>query len=167
MRREQSLCVRVEPARGTILATINMHLPPALPTDRRGAVVGDASAFLRTAGASVKIVAENVVNKAQGTRGGGWLPKAVGTKGPLARFRALYRPGDPTNVVWQVVPPSERELDWVLVGPETPCMGAEKGLLPGLTTHRMVQSDLGFAERVFAAADLSCRRFRWSQLRPE
>ena len=102
-----------------------------------------------------------------GRKVGGWLSKALGPKGPLAGFRAPYRLGDPTNVVWQVGRPSERELDWILLGPETPCVGAEKVLLPGLSTHRMVQCDLGFAERVFAAADPSCRRFCWSQLRPE
>ena len=47
-----------------------------------------------------------------------------------------------------------------------PCVGAEKVLLPGLSTHWMVQCHLGFAERIFAA-DPSCRSFRWSQLRPE
>ena len=31
----------------------------------------------------------------------------------------------------------------------------------------MVQCDPGFVERTFAAADPSCRCFRWSQLRPE
>ena len=46
-------------------------------------------------------------------------------------------------------------------------MGANKVLLPGLSTQRMVQCDLMLAERIFAAADPSCRRFRWSQLRPE
>ena len=37
-----------------------------------------------------------------------------------------------------------------LVGPETPCVGAEEVPLPGFSTHRMVQCDLGFAERIFA-----------------
>ena len=63
--------------------------------------------------------------------------------------------------------PSERQLDWVLIGPKTPCVGAEKVLVPGLSTHQMVQCDPGFVERTFAAADPSCRCFRWSQLRPE
>ena len=63
--------------------------------------------------------------------------------------------------------PSQRELNWVLVGPKTTCVGAEKVLLPRLSTHLMVQCDLGFAERVFAAADPSCSPFRRSQLRPE
>ena len=164
--RERSLCVRVEPTRSAVLAPVNMHLAPALPADRCRAVVGVASAFLRTAGAGVKIVGGNF-NKAQGPRTGGWLFKALGLKGLLARFRAPYRPGDPTNVVWQAGCPSERELDWVLVGLETPCVGADKVLLPDLSTHRMVQCDLGFAARVFAAADPSGRRFRWSQPRPE
>ena len=106
---EQSLYVRVEPARGAVLAAVNMHLLPTLPAGQRQAVVGDASAFLCTARASVKIVAGNL-NKAQGPRGGGWLSKALGRKGPPAGFRALYRPGDPTNVVWQVGRPSKREL---------------------------------------------------------
>ena len=107
------------------------------------------------------------LHRAQGPRGGGWLSKALGPKGPLAALRAPYRQGDPANVVWLAGRPSERELDWVLVGPETPCVGADKVLLPGLSTQRMVQCDLEFADRVFAAADPSCRRFRCSQLRPE
>ena len=48
------------------------------------------------------------------------------------------------------------------MGPETPCVGAEKVVLPGLSIHRMVQCDLGFAERTFAAVHRSCRRFHWS-----
>ena len=44
--QEHSLSVRVEPARGAVLAAVNLHLPPALPAVRRTAVVGDASAFL-------------------------------------------------------------------------------------------------------------------------
>ena len=110
--QEHSLCVRVEPARGAVQATVNMHLPPALPAARRQAVVGDDSAFLRRAAASVKIGAGDL-KKAQSPRGGGWLSKALGPKGPLARFGAPYRPGDPTNVVWQVGRRSERELEWV------------------------------------------------------
>ena len=114
----------------------------------------------------VKIVAGDL-NKAQGPRGGGWLSTALSPKGLLAGFRAPCRLGDPTNVVRLVGRPSERELDWVLVGLETPCVGADKVLLPGRSTHRMVQCDLVFAERVFEAANLSCRRFRLSQLRLE
>ena len=118
--------------------------------------MGDVSAFLRTAGASIKVVTGDL-NKAPGPRGGGWLSKPLGPKGLLAGFRAPYRPGDPTNVVWQVGRPSEHKLDWILVGPETPCVGVEKVLLPGLSTLRMVQCDLGFTEGTFAAADPSCR----------
>ena len=104
--QKHSLCVCAEPARGAVLGAVNMHLPPALPAALRQAIVGDASAFLRTAGASGKIVAGDP-NNAQGPRGGGWLSKALGPKGPLAGFRAQYQPGDPTNVVWQVGRPLE------------------------------------------------------------
>ena len=156
--------MRIKPTRGAVLAALNLHLPPALPAARRRAVIGSASAFLHTAGATVKVVAGDL-NKAQGPRGGGWLSKALSPKGPQAGFRAPQ--GDPTNVVWLVGCPSERELDWVLVGPETTCVGADKVLLPGLSTHRMVKCDLVFADSVFAAADPSYRRFRWSQLRPK
>ena len=141
--QHHSLCVRGEPARGAVLATVNMHLPPALPAARRRAVVNDATPSLRTATAHVQIVADDL-NKAHGPRGGRWLSKALGPKSPLAGFRAPYRPGGPKNVVWQVGRPSERKLGWILAGPETLCVGAEKVLLPGLSTHRMVQSDLGF-----------------------
>ena len=43
-------------------------------------------------------------------------------------------------------------------------MGAEKVLLPVLSTGRMVQWDLRFAERTFTVADTS---LRWSELRLE
>ena len=164
--QQHSLCVRIEPARGAVLAAVTLHVPPPLPTARRRAVITETSTFLHTAGASVKIVPANL-NKAQGPRGGGWLSNALGPKGPLAGFRTTYQLGDPTNVVRLVGRPSERDLDWVLVGPETPCVGADKVLLPGLSTHRMMHCDLVFADRIFAAADPSCRCFRWSQVRPE
>ena len=98
-----------------MLAAGNLQLPPALPVVRRQAVMGDVSAFLYTAGAGLKVVADNL-NKPQGPRGGGWLSKPQGPKGPLGGFRAMYQPRDPTNVIWQVGRPSERKLDWVLVG---------------------------------------------------
>ena len=158
--------VRIELTRGAVLVAVNLHLRPALPTVRRRAVTADASAFLRTPGASVKIVARDLDN-AQGPRGGGWLSKAPSPKGALAGFRAPYQPGDPTNVVWLVGRPSKRDLDWVLVGPETPCVRADKVLVPGRNTQRIVQCDLVIAERVFAAADPSYRRIQWSQLRPQ
>ena len=46
-------------------------------------------------------------------------------------------------------------------------MGADKVVLRGLSTHRMVQCDMVFPEGVFAAVDPSCCRFRWSRLRRE
>ena len=63
-------CVRVEPARGAVLWTVNLHLLLNLPANQRPTVVGDTSAFLRTAGASIKVVAVDL-NKAQGPCGGG------------------------------------------------------------------------------------------------
>ena len=96
--QEHSLCVRVEPARGALVTAVNLHLPPALPAARRRAVGGDASTFVHMARASVKIVAGDF-KKAQRLCSGRWLSKALGPKGPLAGFRAPYRPGDPMNVV--------------------------------------------------------------------
>ena len=91
--------MRVEPAHGAVRTGVNLHLPPALPAARRRTAVGDASAFQRTVGASIKVVAGDL-NKSPGLRKGGWLSWALGPKGPLAGFRAAHRPGDPTNVVW-------------------------------------------------------------------
>ena len=79
--------MRIEPTRGAVLAAVNLHLPPALPPPRWRAVISSTSAFLHTAGASVKIVAGDL-NKAQGPQGGGWLSKALGPKGLLAGFWA-------------------------------------------------------------------------------
>ena len=72
----------------------------------------------------------------------GWVAlQGPRSQGPFVRVPRPFRPGDPTNVVRQVPPPppSERELDWVLIGPETPCVLAEKVVLSGLNTHQMVQ----------------------------
>ena len=96
--QEHSLSVRIEPARGAVLAAINVHLQPALPAARRTAVISGTSAFLHKAWACVKFVAGGL-KKAQGLRGGGWLSKALSPKGPLAGFRALYRLGDPTDMI--------------------------------------------------------------------
>ena len=49
--------VRMELARAAVLIAVTLHLPPALLVARRQVVVGDASAFLPTAGASVQVVA--------------------------------------------------------------------------------------------------------------
>ena len=67
--------MRVEPAKGAVLAALKLHLPPALHAARRRTVVGDACDLLRTAGASVKVVAGDL-NKAQCPRREGWLSKA-------------------------------------------------------------------------------------------
>ena len=162
----RSSTMRIEPARGAVLAAVNLHLPQALPAALRRAVVSSASAFLHTAGPSVKVSAGEF-NKAQGPRGGGLALQGPGPERPAGWVPGPVPAGNPTNVVWLAGHPSERELDGSLVGPETPCVGADKVLLSGLSTHQMVQCDLEFADRVFAAADSSCRRFRWSQLRPE
>ena len=62
--------MRLEPVRDAVLATVNLHLPPTMPAARRRTVVGDASAVMRTAGASVKVMAGDL-NKAQGPRAEG------------------------------------------------------------------------------------------------
>ena len=83
--QEHSLCMRLQPARCAVLVAVKLHLPPALPPAGRRAVVGDASAFLRTAGAIVKMVAGDL-RKAPSPQGGGWLSKALGPKGSPAGF---------------------------------------------------------------------------------
>ena len=84
---------------------------------------------------------------------------------PWARFRSP--PGQPTNIVWQVGHPSERDLDGVLLSIETPSVGAEHHLLPGLSTQHMPECNLRCGDGSFTAADPPCRIFWWSQLRPE
>ena len=150
--QEHDLCVPVEPASSAGLAAVNMHLSPALPVAERRAFVGDASAFLRTVRARVKSTAGDLI-KAQGPRGGGWFSHSLGPKGLLAEFRAPYRPANRANVVWQVGRHPKRELGWVRVGPKTPCAEAAKVVLLGVRSRRMMQYDLGFAQRVFAAVD--------------
>ena len=116
-----------------MLAGVNLHKPPA----RRQAVVGDSSAFLCTVGGSVKVVAGDL-NRPLGPRRGGWLSEALGSKGWLSGLRPPHRPGELNDVMWRVRRPSQRGLDWVLIGSDIPCLGAHKSLLPGPRTHRMV-----------------------------
>ena len=87
--------MRVEPAQGAVLAAVQLHLPPALPAVRRTCVVGDASAFLRTARASLKMVAGHL-NKAPAGEAG--TPRPWARKAPWPG--SVPRNGrDPTNVV--------------------------------------------------------------------
>ena len=158
--------MRSEPARGAVPSAINLHPPPALLATRCHTVVGDASAFLRTARARMKVVADDLIKPHDPGRGG-WAVHGPTLHGPTGRFGGPYQPGDPTNVVWQVGRPSKREPDWILVGPENLCVEAERVLVPRLYTCRMVQCDLEFPERTFAVSDPSCRRFQLSQLRPQ
>jgi hypothetical protein len=72
----------------------------------------------------------------------------------------------PTNVVTTTRGVSRRELDWVLVGPQTPCTDCEKTLLPGMSTHAVLQCDLNLPLCLLTPLDPSGRQFRFSQATP-
>ena len=59
--------------------TGNLHVTPALPASGGPTVVGEASIALRTARASIKVVAGDHY-KGPSPRGGGWLSKALTLK---------------------------------------------------------------------------------------
>ena len=129
----------VDPARGVLIATVNLHLPPSQPANRRRAVLSDAAVFPRT-GAGICLL-DGDLNIPLGLHRGCWFSKAMSAKGLWVVFRNPYLPGQPTNMVWQVGRPSKRGFRWVLLSTETPCGGAEQQLLPGLSTHLMLECD--------------------------
>ena len=50
----------------------------------------------------------------------------------------MYPPGEPKNIAVPRTRTSRRELDWILVGPQSPVSACRKALLARLSTHLVV-----------------------------
>ncbi len=90
-----------------------------------------------------------------------WLGRCLSESGIWRGYRSPYPPGDPTNLVAVPGGRSARELDWVLVSADTPCVDCVKVLLPGLSTHLAVVCDLRVPEAALRVRDPTGRQFRF------
>ena len=75
-------------------------------------------------------------------------------------YRSPYPPGEATNLVRAAGSRSAREIDWVVVNADTPCVACVKVLLPGLCTHLGVLCSLTMAGGALRVADPSGGQFR-------
>jgi hypothetical protein len=147
------------------LTVVNLHLPPSLPVSDRRTICGDVAGILKDAPAGAQLICGDL-NEWPRSQGGGWLSKALQPSGVWSGFRSPYPPGDATNHVHSRRGTSARELDWVLIGPNTPCTACHKALLPGLSTHVTLQVDLVIPTARISAADPSGRQFRYRSALP-
>ena len=90
-----------------------------------------------------------------------WLGRCLSATGIWRGYRSPYPPGDPTNLVAVPGGRSARELDWVLVSADTPCVDCAKVLLPGLSSHLAVVCDLRVPEAALRVRDPTGRQFRF------
>ena len=89
-----------------------------------------------------------------------WLGRCLSSSGIWRGYRSPYPPGGATNLVRQAGSRSSREIEWVLVSADTPCVACDKVLLPGLCTHLGVLCSLSMAGGALRLADPSGRKFR-------
>ena len=139
----------------TSLAILNLHLPPALTCLERMSICAEAVGCVDTRTGSIGILCGDLNVGMQRS----WLGTALKPRGVWAGWRCPYRPGLATNIVLRPTGLSSTEIDWVLVGPTTPCTRASRVSLPGLSTHRAVQCDLILAIAGTGPLDPTGRRF--------
>ena len=77
------------------LSVLNVHLPPRLSVEQRGAVVDSVARFAEGA-KGVQLLCGDL-NKSMGSRKGSWLGRELRNR--WSRFHCPYRTGVPTNVV--------------------------------------------------------------------
>ena len=78
----------------------------------------------------------------------------------------------PTGQATNIVPggprgSSEKEIDWVLVSPDTAVVSANRVLLPGLCTHLALMVDLELSIAALRPIDPCGRRFRFERARAD
>ena len=133
----------------------NLHLPPSLSHPDRRSIRSSVATLLCRPRSQVRIICGDL-NEHLRPNGGGWLSKALSPTGIWAGYRSPCPPGAGTNHVRA----SSRELDWILISPDTPCLACSKTLLPGLSTHSALQVDLTIPYASIARLDPCGRQFR-------
>ena len=104
----------------------NLHLPPSLSHPDRRSICSSVATLLCRPRSQVRIICGDL-NEHLRPNGGGWLSKALPQQASGLAIAAPTPPGAGTNHVRA----SSRELDWILISPDTPCLACSKTLLPG------------------------------------
>jgi endonuclease/exonuclease/phosphatase family metal-dependent hydrolase len=144
---------------GGHLSVANVHLPPHMNSVARRSLCSLVVSCLKSAPPGIRIICGDLncsIDQA-------WLSSALAPGGIWEGYRCPYPPGLPTNFIDTPLRRSATELDWVLVAPDTPCTGATRTHLPGISTHCALQCDLHPASHTFGPADPAGRHFRFRQ----
>lgn len=140
----------------------NMHLPPSLPARVRRAICANAATRLTAAPAGARIICGDL-NDTQIPGDSQWLHRTLSPHNLWWGYRSPYPMGTPTNLVPTAHGMSRKEIDWLLISMDTPCVSCEKQLLPGLSTHLCLQCDLFIPAASFVPLDPTGRQFRFQQ----
>lgn len=163
---EHVLGVSIHMFGGTMLAVVNIHLPPSLgPHNRRQCCV-DTAAFFRRQPLGLQLLCGDL-NASLDSPVQSWLSHALSPAGIWSGFRCPYPRGVPTNIVRRRGRPSAREIDWVFLGPATPYTSCVRTTHPGLSTHRALVVDIVIPLARFPLADPSGRRFLYRLVPPD
>ena len=151
-----SLCLTIDLNPQLSLTIINTHFPPAIPHGIRKQHLNDSEAFLKTARAGIKLI-QGDFNATLSPFSTGWLPAAL--RHQWLGFTCRYPLGDPTNITVTNHTHSAREIDWLLVSADTPCVSCIKDLIPGLSTHRTLVCDLVMDGDLIVPRDSTQKQF--------
>ena len=138
----------------------NVHFPPGMPALQRRLCMLQTSAFHARHPGGIKLVL-GVMNADFADASGNWLRKACEDNRYWGGYTHMYPPGEPTNIVVSRTRTSRRELDWILVGPQSPVSACRKALLLGLGTHLVVACEFTVRSEYLAQANPAGRLFRF------
>jgi endonuclease/exonuclease/phosphatase family metal-dependent hydrolase len=138
------------------VSVANTHLPPGLPSAHRRGICVDLQLHLLHCPPGARIIAgdlnDNLLPPST------WLRAAVAATGCWSGWSCPYTAGVPTNFVRSRCRVSAKELDWVLLSPDTACGLSSRVLLPGISTHAALQVDLQLTAAALRPGDPCGRR---------
>ena len=159
LQQAHALIVSFPLATNAQLSIANLHLPPSLSGPDRRAVCIDSAALLLAAPPGARLLLGDLNDTLH--PGSLWLRGALATGGCWAGWSCPYTTSQPTNIVHTRRGVSHKEIDWVLLSPDTVCRAAAAAVLPGLSSHSAVQVDLYLSALALRPSDPCGRRLRY------
>ena len=121
--QEHSLCVLVEPAKAAVLAAVNCtYCRPCPQLDAGQSWATPPPSCARRGPVSRSWLATSTRRRARAREGGSPRPWAGKARYPSFAVRTGRATRRMSSGTWCA--PSERELDWILMGPHIPCVQA-------------------------------------------